>query len=221
MTYVPILCLDFDGVIHSYTSGWKGADVIPDPIVPGTVEFIMAAQNEGWKIAVFSSRSNQPGGLAAMQEYMKKAFEAVLKVEGQWWVPYGEIDWPTEKPPATLTLDDRSVTFTGKWPSMEYLKNFRPWTKGKSEEQVITTDEDALIGAVLRKAHVDLKLDYPVAIGVLQDGTIAMFKGTETDDETLMAILQQLVVSVYKNMNNGVVPKSITIEVVEAGQAAQ
>jgi hypothetical protein len=25
----PILCLDFDGVLHSYSSGWKGADVIP------------------------------------------------------------------------------------------------------------------------------------------------------------------------------------------------
>ena len=28
----PILCLDFDGVIHRYDSGWKGADVIPDRI---------------------------------------------------------------------------------------------------------------------------------------------------------------------------------------------
>jgi hypothetical protein len=36
----PILCLDFDGVIHSFKSGWKGAGKIPDPPVEGAIEWI-------------------------------------------------------------------------------------------------------------------------------------------------------------------------------------
>ena len=39
----PILCLDFDGVCHSYISGWQGAGVIPDPPVDGMWEFLETA----------------------------------------------------------------------------------------------------------------------------------------------------------------------------------
>lgn len=60
----PILCLDFDGVIHSYSSGWKGADVIPDPLVAGALQFIRDAAMV-FAVQIFSSRSNQPGGIDA------------------------------------------------------------------------------------------------------------------------------------------------------------
>lgn len=63
----PILCLDFDGVIHSYVSGWQGANAVADPPVKGAFTFIKNALNH-FDVYIFSSRSNQPGGIAAMQD---------------------------------------------------------------------------------------------------------------------------------------------------------
>ena len=125
----PILCLDFDGVIHSYASGWKGADVIPDPPVDGAMKFIWDA-TEHFRVAIFSSRSNQPGGLSAMKTWVSHHFR------GYWGThatqaddKLSDIEWPTEKPAAMITLDDRALTFEGVWPDIETLKEFKPWNK--------------------------------------------------------------------------------------------
>lgn len=124
----PILCLDFDGVIHSYQSGWKGPTVIPDPPVAGAIEFINNATDH-FEVHIFSSRSCEPGGIAAMQKWLAHHwreyhqdppvdFDSLVKTL---------IKWPTEKPPAMVTIDDRAIQFTGIWPVMEDLINFRPW----------------------------------------------------------------------------------------------
>lgn len=127
----PILCLDFDGVIHSYSSGWQGAAEIPDPPVPGVLHFIWDAQ-EHFRVAVYSSRSGQHGGIAAMKGYLANIANN-SRDEGPWRDdPHlgflNQIEWPTEKPPAMVTLDDRALTFTGTWPSIADLRAFRPWT---------------------------------------------------------------------------------------------
>jgi hypothetical protein len=118
----PILCLDFDGVIHSYSSGWKGADVIPDPPVDGALQFIREALKH-FRVAIFSSRSNQPGGLDAMKDYI------ALNSELGFNDPIEGLEWPLEKPPAMVTIDDRALTFDGTWPRLDDLLKFQPWNK--------------------------------------------------------------------------------------------
>jgi hypothetical protein len=123
----PILCLDFDGVLHSYTSGWQGADVIPDPPVPGAIAFLRAAVQH-FTVAIYSSRSHQPGGQAAMQSWL--ATWAKADPDHSTDLSFLEaIKWPLEKPGAFVTLDDRALTFSGEWPSMDTLLAFRPWHK--------------------------------------------------------------------------------------------
>ena len=126
-TKKPTLCLDFDGVLHSYTSGWKGADVIPDEPVPDAMFFLHQA---AWHfdVQIFSSRSNQPGGVDAMKAWLRKHLEKTLgEVTGT--NVFRALRFPLEKPPALVTIDDRAICFTGAWPSMQELKEFKPWNK--------------------------------------------------------------------------------------------
>jgi hypothetical protein len=123
----PILCLDFDGVLHSYSSGWQGPATIPDPPVPGALAFLREAVQH-FTVAVYSSRSHQPGGADAMRAWLRQWAEAERR-PGEDLKFLDQLQWPQEKPGAFVTLDDRALTFTGKWPSMETLQAFRPWHK--------------------------------------------------------------------------------------------
>lgn len=128
----PILCLDFDGVLHSYESGWKGADIIPDPPVPGVAKFLRKAA-EVFEIHIFSSRSSQEGGIAAMKVYICNVISPPDQdMSTTDWALFQSIQWPTVKPPAFVTIDDRAIQFTGVFPSIADLQSFRPWNKART-----------------------------------------------------------------------------------------
>jgi len=118
----PILCLDFDGVIHSYSSGWKGAEVIPDPPVPEAISWIKYVLKDGWfTLNIFSSRSRYLEGIDAIRLWLVENGLSIGELD--------QIEFPTEKPPAFLTIDDRAITFKGIFPTVNELQDFKPWNK--------------------------------------------------------------------------------------------
>ncbi len=126
------LCLDFDGVIHSYVTPWQSADVIPDRPVLGAMAFLAEAVRH-FDVAIYSSRSNQEGGIPAMRDWLWKWLHEDLGTAGYEFDAVQEvfeaISWPVVKPPAHVTLDDRALTFKGSWPEMGELISFKPWNK--------------------------------------------------------------------------------------------
>lgn len=123
-------------MLHSYTSGWVDADFIPDPPVPGAMEFLHAAIAV-FDVRIFSSRSHQEGGIRAMSQWVEYWARKQLGNNDPDWkanavvnaIVHNRDGFPKEKPPAFVTLDDRALTFTGVWPDMETLRNFKPWNK--------------------------------------------------------------------------------------------
>lgn len=125
-----ILCVDFDGVIHSYKRGWMGPTAIPDPPVDGAIEFLVKAIDY-FDVQIYSSRSAHEGGIEAMQEWLADHWARHYNDPPVDFLSIVQTDigWPTEKPPAFVTLDDRAITFNGYWPSMNTLLTFKPWNK--------------------------------------------------------------------------------------------
>lgn len=124
----PILCLDFDGVLHSYTSGWTAANVITDPPVPGAIEFLEHAVKH-FDVHIFSSRSHQEGGIGAMRAWLWHYIEDRYDPTKRANELFDALKFPTEKPSAMVTIDDRAITFTGEWPSIQSLLEFKPWNR--------------------------------------------------------------------------------------------
>ncbi len=111
----PVLCLDFDGVLHWYRNGWSQAKVIDDIPVSGAKEFVEEA-TKSFDVVVFSSRCRFKGGKEAIREWLAKNGFPEVEVIG-------------EKPAAHIVIDDRAFVFTGQWPKMEELLAFKPWNE--------------------------------------------------------------------------------------------
>lgn len=119
----PIVCWDFDGVIHSYTTPWQGTTVIPDPPVEGIDKLLQSVKDAGYKNVVVSSRCATIEGLEAVKEYLKK-YKLTKCIDSV----------QMEKPPALVYIDDRAICFRPDEMDtlLEKIKSFKPWNKQKT-----------------------------------------------------------------------------------------
>lgn len=115
------VAVDFDGVIHSYHSGWKGPLTIPDPPVLGAIEWLEKV-TEQYNVAIYTARcADSSEGWQAISIWLRK--------HGLSERALGHITFPVAKPHAVLYIDDRGFQFKGTFPTLDFIKGFQPWYK--------------------------------------------------------------------------------------------
>lgn len=116
------ICIDFDGVIHSYDKGWQDGSIY-GTVVPGFFDWAEKAQKD-FRLVIYSTRSATQNGIDEMRQWL---FKQLLDRR------HIEFEFAIEKPKAFLTIDDRAIQFKGDWTSPELaidaLKIFTTWTE--------------------------------------------------------------------------------------------
>lgn len=119
-TVSQTISVDFDGVLHSYTSKWVSAAVIPDPPVPGAIEWLNAMA-EKFEIVVHTTRARSADGREAVALYLIQ-HGLSDRAKRRIVVSY-------EKLPAIIYIDDRAWRFQGTFPTVTEIQEARPWNK--------------------------------------------------------------------------------------------
>ncbi|MDR1516037.1 MAG: hypothetical protein LBS45_10090 [Synergistaceae bacterium] len=109
------IVFDFDGVIHSYVSGWLGIDAIPDEPDGDVIQAINTLRADGYEVIVVSTRCKEAEGKAAVIKYLSKHG---VTVDGM----------SAEKPPALVYVDDRAICYRPGMELVETIKTFKPWS---------------------------------------------------------------------------------------------
>lgn len=105
------IAVDFDGVIHRYSKGWKKGRIY-DPPMPGAVEAYYKLLSAGYRIIVFTCRDD----LDAVRKWMHKHFD-IEKHLGHFVEP----EVTNKKPIADVYVDDRGLRFTSWSDVLKYF----------------------------------------------------------------------------------------------------
>ena len=142
------ISVDFDGVIHSYTTPWVKPHIIPDPPVEGAITWL-SQMVQHFNVVIFSTRCRTWRGRRAMRRWLREHSGFMwdnskcqhVEVSGgemRWRPASGhgleEVRFSYTKVPALIYLDDRAVRFDGPgtFPTRNAIhQQYVPWNKDK------------------------------------------------------------------------------------------
>jgi hypothetical protein len=130
-SYLKVIAIDFDGVIHKHCAPWTAPHEINDGVVDGAFEFIEQVLLTGFDVVVFSARAREPIANAAIGRWLVKHWTnsgrdpRLLENSG--------VTVTATKPHAFIYIDDRGWHFKGTFPTLDELRAFESWTKSAGE----------------------------------------------------------------------------------------
>ena len=123
------ICVDFDGVLHQYTSPWRWAHTIPDPPVQGAMDWLHR-MIQIFDVVILSTRCRTWRGRRAIRSWLHK------HAGGRWNGEVGvsgieDVKLSKTKPPALVYLDDRAIRFEGPgtFPTAIEIHKAAPWNR--------------------------------------------------------------------------------------------
>jgi hypothetical protein len=114
------ICLDFDGVLHSYKSGWLGEDVLEQPME--SAQDFCRILKQDFEVVIASSRAQSSLGYDAICDWLTRHNFPFMPVH-------------THKPMAVLYVDDRGFRFTGDFGDvLDFIKDNPGLPSGSAHE---------------------------------------------------------------------------------------
>lgn len=166
-----IISVDFDGVLHHYTSEWAGPLVITDPPTPGAIPWLVSlVHHKRIVVVIHSCRLEDPKAEEAISTWLFRHInEFYLNQEppenrdkdqerwAQTWARFTvvKIQFSYTKPPAAVYIDDRGYQFRGEFPDVNYLLNYVPWNKVRPKVSgKLVQERDVAQEALMKILHL-------------------------------------------------------------------
>ncbi len=109
----PAVAVDFDGVIHRYSQGWRDGSIY-DPPVPGALAFMQELLEDGYAVYVHTTRKPVQVYDWLIERFAEDGIPLSVKLIPEstlFWNEGDTIGVTNRKLPAVAYVDDRAVEF--------------------------------------------------------------------------------------------------------------